>query len=331
MTLLLRPDPADALLLDRFQHGFPLTPRPFGDVAAAVGLGETDTIARFRGMQERGLITRIGAVVAPNAIGASTLAAMRVPPERLDQVAALVSAEPCVTHNYERDNAVNLWFVVAAPTADELEATLSRIAEGTGLPVENLRLERAFHLDLGFPLAGPRSAPHRQRLGEPDLDRIADGDADILAAIEDGLALVPRPYQAVGKETGLTEETVIERLKALRDAHVIRRFGVVVRHRALGIGANAMAVWAVDPASVDAVGERLAQEPGVNLCYRRHMTAEWPFNLYCMVHGRSREDAFGVIERLDAIAAEARDRAVLFSRRCFKQTGARFSSVRSAA
>lgn len=331
MTLLLRPDPADALLLDRFQHGFPLTSRPFGDVAAAVGLGEADTIARFRSLQERELITRIGAVVAPNAIGASTLAAMRVPPERLDEVAELVSAELCVTHNYERDNAVNLWFVVAAPTAGELDATLARIAEGSGLPVENLRLERAFHLDLGFPLAGAVSAPHRRRLGDPDLERIADGDADILAAIEDGLALVPRPYKAVAEENGLTEATVIGRLRALQDAHVIRRFGVVVRHRALGIGANAMAVWAIDPASVDAVGERLAGEPGVNLCYRRRMTEEWPFNLYCMVHGRSREEALGIIERLDTIVAAAGQRAVLFSRRCFKQTGARFSAARSAA
>lgn len=244
----------------------------------------------------------------------------------------MVNAEPCVTHNYARDNAVNLWFVVAAPTAGELDATLARIAEGSGLPVENLRLERAFHLDLGFPIADSASAPHRRSLGEPDLAAIEDGDAAILAAIEDGVALVSRPFRAVGEETGLTEDKVIERLRALHDASVIRRFGVVVRHRALGIGANAMAVWAVDPASVDMVGERLAGEPGVNLCYRRRMTDDWPFNLYCMVHGRSRAEALAVIDRLDAIAAPAaKGSAVLFSTHCYKQTGARFSAARNAA
>lgn len=332
MTLLFRLDPVDNLLLDRFQHGFPLVQRPFEYVGAAVGLGELDTVARFQHLKDLGLITRIGAVVAPNAIGASTLAAIRVPPARLAEVAALVSAEPCVTHNYARDNAVNLWFVVAAPTADELDSTLARIGERTGLEVLDLRLERAFHLDLGFPIADAAAAPHRRALGDPDLSAIEDSDAAILAAIEDGLALSSRPYLAAGEEIGLAEDRVIVRLDALCRANVIRRFGVVVRHRALGIGANAMAVWAIDPSSVDMVGNRLAREPGVNLCYRRRTSREWPFNLYCMVHGRSREEARAVIERLDAVAAAAaRERAVLFSTQCYKQTGARFSAARSAA
>ena len=144
--------PRERELINAWQRGFPLEPRPFRRIAAAFWESETEVMARVRSLIKRDIVSRVGAVVTPTTAGASTLAAMAVPPDRLDEVAAVVDAEPAVNHNYEREHAVNLWFVVAASDAEEVRATLDRIAKATGLSVIDLPLEKAYHIDLGFPI-----------------------------------------------------------------------------------------------------------------------------------------------------------------------------------
>jgi DNA-binding Lrp family transcriptional regulator len=146
-------DALDRRLLDDFQRDFPLTPRPFAALAERLGIDETAVLERLRRLQEQGAITRIGAVVTPHRAGWSTLAAMAVPEEELDEVAALVSGYPEVNHNYEREHRLNLWFVVAAPSPERVAAILAEIEHRTGLEVLNLPLEEAYRLDLGFALS----------------------------------------------------------------------------------------------------------------------------------------------------------------------------------
>ncbi|MCB1471743.1 MAG: Lrp/AsnC family transcriptional regulator [Rhodobiaceae bacterium] len=326
------PDTADRILLDRFQHDFPLVAHPFAAVGEAAGVDEAEAIARYRVMQSGGLLTRIGAVVAPNTLGASTLCAMDVPAAGLERTAELVNAEPGVNHNYEREGTPNLWFVVTAASEGDLEATLARIAAQSGYSVRDLRLEEPFHLDLGFPVFGSNGKATRRKLPIARSDAIEPGDRDLLGAIEDGLPLCERPYEAVANEIGTGEAEVLASLQRLCEAGVIRRFGVVLRHHRLGITANAMAVWDIPDDAASQIGNALAACDGVTLCYRRRRAHDWPFNVYCMVHARSRAAAQDVIAKLHAIASpHARGHAVLFSRHCFKQTGARFSRTGRAA
>ena len=139
-------------LLDGFQKEFPLDPRPFRAIAERLGCDEDAVLDLLGRMKDAGLITRVGPVFAPHRAGASTLAAMAVPIERLDEVATLVSEYEEVNHNYEREHSFNLWFVLAAPDAARVAEVLEEIAERTGIPVMDLPLEEAFHIDLGFPL-----------------------------------------------------------------------------------------------------------------------------------------------------------------------------------
>lgn len=139
-------------LLDEFQRDFPLVPRPFAAIADRLGVDEMAVIELFQILRQEGVVARIGAVVEPNRVGASTLAAMAVPDGRLAEIAAMVSAYAEVNHNYEREHAFNLWFVVAAPTRARLEAVLAEITTRTGLEVLDLPLVEPFKLDLGFPL-----------------------------------------------------------------------------------------------------------------------------------------------------------------------------------
>lgn len=145
-------DDIDRQLVDRYQRDFPLVAAPFADIAADLGLAEDDVIARLGRLKEKGAISRVGAVVRPNVVGVSTLAAMAVPPERLTEIAAIVSAQSEVNHNYEREHALNLWFVAVAKDAAALEAALKRIERKTGFTVVDLPLVEAYHIDLGFPL-----------------------------------------------------------------------------------------------------------------------------------------------------------------------------------
>ena len=320
----------DQRLIEGWQRNFPILSRPFSVIGESVGLAEDAVIHRYAALRETGIISRIGAVVAPNTLGASTLAAMAVPSEQLDVVAHLVSAEPSVSHNYCRENPMNLWFVVTGPDAQAVEATITGIEKRTGLPVNDLRLVEAYHLDLGFALDDAVGSGPRQVLRKPDPAAIRPGDRELVAAIETGLPLASRPFLPISALTGMTEDAILERLSALVKAAVISRFGVVVKHRALGYRTNAMAVWDVADEATLRLGEAFGGEPGVTLCYARRRTESWPFNLYCMVHARRREDALAVIDRLNGIVsktagANPRNHAVLFSTRCFKQTGAKLS------
>ena len=139
-------------LLNDFQRDFPLTPKPYADLAERLGVSEAEVLAVLRELTEDQTISRVGAIIPPNAVGASLLAAMAVPVERLVEVAAWVSGLPEVNHNYEREHRLNLWFVVTASDARALERVLRRIETYTGLPVLRLPLLEEFHIDLGFPL-----------------------------------------------------------------------------------------------------------------------------------------------------------------------------------
>ena len=151
-------------------------------------------------------------------------------------------------------------------------------------------------------------------------------DRRLLAALEGGLPLVTRPYAVLAERAGLTEAAVIDRLRSLLQAGVIKRLGLVVRHHELGYRANAMTVWDVPDARVDRVGTALAAAPDVTLCYRRpRRLPGWPYNLFAMVHGRERP---AVLERIAGLRAEHGledvPHSVLFSTRRFKQRGARY-------
>lgn len=150
--LLERLDALDRRLLDDFQSGIPLAPRPFALMAEQLGVAEAEVIARLQRLTEAGAVSRVGPVFRPRQVGASTLAAMAVPPERLAEVATLVNGFPEVNHNYEREHDFNLWFVLTAPDQTRLVRVLDEIGRRAGLPVLDLPMLAEYHIDLGFPL-----------------------------------------------------------------------------------------------------------------------------------------------------------------------------------
>ena len=320
-------DDLDLRLLDGFQRDLPLVPQPYAAIAVRLGTAEAEVIARLRHLLAAGRISRIGATCRPNTAGASTLAALRVPAHRLDEVAALVGREAGVNHSYQREDDWNLWFVATAPDAEALAASLERIEATTGLHVLSLPLIRAFNIDLGFPLTGPRRAMALDR--PADLSVLRDSDRALMQALSTGLPLVPRPFAALGHDLGASEAQVIARIRALAEARILTRVGIIVRHRALGWRENAMVVWRMPEHAIEEAGTALAQVPGVTLCYqRRTVPGLWNWPLFCMIHARTRPEAMKVLEGARALPSlRGVPHRILFSTRCFRQRGATIAEV----
>lgn len=325
---------SDAVLIETLHGGFPLTERPFAEVARRLNMGETQVIERLHRLLARGLLSRFGPLYQiERAGGLFVLAAMAVPESDFDQVAALLQTMPEVAHNYRREHALNMWFVVAAETPEGAQAALGRIAQATALKVWAFPKEREYHVELRLPLraaAGGEDAPLPKAPPRPGprpgvAQPLSDFERTLVAATQSGLPLVERPYEAVGAVVGTDALTVRLTLEDLLARGVIRRIGAVPHHVRLGFTANGMSVWDVDDAKVDELGEAVGRLPGVSHCYRRPRHApEWPYNLFAMVHGRSREAVYAQARAIAELLGPAcRSHDILFSSAVLKKTGLR--------
>ena len=152
-----------------------------------------------------------------------------------------------------------------------------------------------------------------------------DFDRQLIAATQGGLPLVPRPYDAVGQQLGVSGQQVRERLAQMLESGLIRRIGAVPNHYRLGFTANGMSVWDVDDALVDQLGERIGQLPGVSHCYRRpRRLPSWPYNLFAMLHGRSRAEVEQqAVQLRELLGSACRGHDILYSTAILKKTGLR--------
>jgi DNA-binding Lrp family transcriptional regulator len=317
-------------LLNDWQHDFPIVATPFTTIGAACGVEAESVIDAYRELLADGAISRIGGVWGAGAAGAALLCAFAVPAERLDAVAAIVSADPGVNHNYEREHRHNLWFVVTGHDTTAVDESVDMLEAQTGCRALRLRMQRAYRIDLGFDLRDPMAA--RCRASAQRVRRVQPADEPLAALLEDGLPLVAKPYEAWADALRLRTEHVHGMLERWLREGTLRRFGVIVRHHEAGFRHNAMTVFDVPDDVVDACGKRLAGERGVTLAYRRERAEGWPYNLYCMVHGRDRSEVEAAIGAAIARSGlQARACAVLFSRRRFKQAGARYFRRRRVA
>ncbi|MDP3539294.1 MAG: AsnC family transcriptional regulator [Azonexus sp.] len=314
-------------LLNEFQRDFPLCPAPFAELAARLGVAEKAVLSSLEKLRREGKISRVGAVFAPKRIGASTLAAMAVAPESLGAVAAAVNRFPEVNHNYEREHRYNLWFVVTAASEGRLQATLGAIEKAAGHALMALPLVEEFHIDLGFCMQGEK--PKRVAAVQTVRPEAPIGEAErrLVSVLQEGLPLFIRPFALIAERIGASESEVLGRIGRWLEEGAIKRFGVVVRHRELGYTANAMLVHDIPDAQVSELGRALAEEPAVTLCYRRpRRLPDWPYNLFCMIHGRERAEVEEVIAGLrqrHGLNDCAHD--VLFSLTRYKQNGARYA------
>lgn len=327
-------DTINQRLLNDYQHTFPLVPKPFDDLARKLNTDVNSLLKRVHALKQNGTISRIGPVFKPNTIGVSTLAAISVPADELDHYAEIINRFPEINHNYEREHEINLWFVLTAGNQHQLDTTITEIEIQTGQEVLVLPLLKEYHIDLGFNLRhlnqiqsfNHQALLQNRQARETFKPKELAPARDLIEAIQGGLPLVERPYQALAEQLELCEAEVIEKLKQLISSGAIKRFGVVVRHHEVGYLANAMVVWDVSDSHVDQIGQQLGKLDCVTLCYQRpRVQPRWPYNLFCMIHGQNREEVLSCIAQLRAQQGlESVSYNILFSGKRFKQRGAHY-------
>jgi DNA-binding Lrp family transcriptional regulator len=323
--------PARAFI-NRFQGGFPIVGRPFRGVAARLGMTETDLIQMLRRLLDEGLLSRFGPLYDASRLGGSvTLAALAVPEPDFERVAGLVNALPAVAHNYRREHALNMWFVVASERPEGVAECLSTIAGLTGLQVYNLPKLHEFYLGLWLELdAAGRvdTVPVPLAQAAAPAGPLSPLQQRIVAATQAGLPMVAEPYAQLAAELDLSLEGVTGALDDMLASGIIRRIGAVPNHYRLGLRGNGMTVWDVPDERVVELGERIGRLDFVSHCYQRpRHPGVWPYNLFAMVHGRDREAVLDKAERLRLALGDAvRAHDVLFSSAVLKKTGLRLAA-----
>ena len=324
-------------LIDEWQGGFPLCERPFAEVAERLDASEDAVLEALRELLANGTLTRFGPLYQIERLGgAFSLAALQAPEADFERIARIVNDFPEVAHNYRRNHAFNMWFVLATETPAGMNDIVERIAAATGMPVFNFLKEREYFIEARFavgagrvensaPLAKHPSPPTPLPQGERGVS--AQALRPLILATQAGLPLTPQPYHAIAAQLNSDAETVMAGLQALLGAGAIRRIGVVPNHYRIGYAANGMTVWDVADEVVDELGERVGALEFVTHCYRRprHLP-DWPYNLFAMAHGASRDEVAAKADRIADILGDAcRARDILYSTRILKKTGLRLS------
>lgn len=339
-------DTIDRHLLTRMQKEFPLAARPFQVLGQELDLLEDETLQRVRSLKERRLIRRIGGILDTKSLGFhSILAAMKVPPEKLEEVARFVSSYPGVTHNYARNHPIDLWFTLIAPSEESLEGVLDEIAARTGIRPLKMPTLQLFKIGVKLDLSegkapggseveepGPPESREDEEAGSagsqrvehrPVTDPIRDippEDRQVLRQLQGDFPLVERPYRALGQRISMDEVEVLARVSSYLQRGWIRRLAAVLYHRRAGFTANAMVGWAVPSEDVERVGKMFAAQPKVSHCYERPTyPPEWPYNVFTMVHGRSQEEVEDIVKNM-ASSTGITEYRPLFSTREFKKT-----------
>jgi siroheme decarboxylase len=299
-------DELDKRLLNEMQFDFPLTDSPWEALGEGVGLGGEEVLSRVRSLKTSGIIRQISAIFDTKALGyASTLAAARIPEDRLDAAAAVVSGHPGVSHNYKRDAEFNLWFTLAVPPGESLDEHLKRMADDARFE-DYLALPtiRTFGIGVKLDVAGGRGAnkadppPAKRHPHNGKRVALTGDDRAYIRALQEDLPLVDHPFGQACQALGVGFDELRDWMLKMQQAGAMRRFAAILRHRQAGFVANGMVVWRVPDERIQQAGVLAAQVPEVSHCYQRPCSDAWPYNLYTMIHARSEPDCQGVIDRL---------------------------------
>ncbi|MCW3130934.1 MAG: AsnC family transcriptional regulator [Methanophagales archaeon] len=325
-------DTLDKELLQHLQDKFPLAKRPWAEIGKRLGITEEEVLSRSERLSSDGVIRKLRTILNGQKVGgcASTLMAMRVPAEKMEKVVSIVNEYMSVTHNYQREHDYNLWFTVTTCGGKDLRSTVDEIKGRTGIPdsdVLDLPTTRVFKVDVRFKFTDFKDDSDRNEISIPNErtkmnkdDEPNETDQAILRAAQEGLPVVKEPFAGIAREVGISQDEVIARLKRLISNGVIKRLGISINQRKVGIVANAVVAWRVPQEQVERVGKMLSSYKEVTHCYERvTIPGKWEHNLFTVIHGYNRESVEEMAKRLSEVVGIS-DYLVLFSNEQFKRT-----------
>ena len=319
-------DEVDKRVMNLMQGRFPLERRPYARVAALAEVTEDEVLSRVQHLIDERIIRQVTPIFDTRALGySSMLVAAKVDAENPHRPAQIINSHPGVSHNYLRNHEFNLWFTIATEPDSKLglEGTLEVLQRLTGAEsIRQLPTLTLFKINMDLEMVGDTDALSTAAIAAPprELEPIELDDLDIavIRELQGDMPVVPEPYQPAAEALGLPVERLLEHLEGMRERGALRRVAAILYHRRAGFSANGMGVWKVPDERIDEIGPQMAAYRGISHCYQRPTYPDWPYSVFTMAHGRSKEECDAILDRI-AEETGIDERAVLYSSTEFKK------------
>jgi len=319
-------DDLDRKLLNLMQGSFPIASRPYRHVAELAEVPEAEVMRRVQHLLDKRIIRQVTPIFDTRALGySSMLVAAKVDADNPHRAAAVINEHPGVSHNYLRNHDFNLWFTIATEPDSKLglQGTLDVLAREAGAEsVRQLPTLKLFKIRMDLEMEGDTqalaSAVQATEPIELDPQPYDELDIAVIRALQGDMPVVEEPYAAAAAEVGLPQERFLDHLAGMQERGILRRVAAILYHRRAGFSANGMGVWKVPDEQILEIGRKMAAVRGISHCYQRPTYEDWPYSVFTMAHGRSKEECDAV---LDAIAEQTgvHERATLYSSTEFKK------------
>jgi siroheme decarboxylase len=319
-------DDLDKRLLNLMQGKFPIAPRPYQAVAGEAGIEEHEVIERVQKLLEERIIRQVTPIFDTRALGyCSMLVAAKVDPENPWRAANVINEHPGVSHNYLRNHEFNIWFTIATEPDSKLglDGTLDVLAREAGAEsVRQLPTLKLFKIRMDLEMEGGTDALSKAvevaPPAETERQPYDEFDIAVIRATQGDMPVIPEPYAPAAEKLGIEQAELLAHLQQMQERKLLRRVAAILFHRRAGFSANGMGVWKVPDEQIMEIGPRMAAFRGISHCYERPTYEDWPYSIFTMAHGRSKDECDAI---LDAIAADTgvTERATLYSSTEFKK------------
>jgi DNA-binding Lrp family transcriptional regulator len=319
-------DDVDKRLLNLMQGSFPLAPRPYAEVARLAEIPEDEVLKRVDRLLRERIIRQVTPIFDTRVLGyKSMLVAARVDAENPHRAAAIVNAHPGVSHNYLRNHDFNMWFTVAVEPDSKLglDGTLEVIQRETGADsIRQLPTLRLFKIRMDLEMEhgtdALASAAEAVDYREPEAIELSELDVAVIKALQGDMPVLEEPYAPAAEQLGISQRQLLDHLESMRERKALRRVAAILFHRRAGYSANGMGVWRVPDDRILELGPMMASFRGISHCYQRPTYEDWPYSVFTMAHGRSKEECDAILDSIEE-ASGIGERATLYSSTEFKK------------
>lgn len=289
-------------ILYKIQSAFPLTKRPFLELAKELNVSEDEILNIIKEQKEQGIIRQTSAIFDTKRLGyKSSLVAFKVSPQKIEQAAKVINSHPGVSHNYLREHDFNIWFTLAVAPDSKLglERTIDILKEQSGA-YESIILPtlKLFKISVKMDTTGKGAKKEKVAKRNYKELKLTPKHIEAIKELQKDIELVNEPFLKTTKKLGISYDELFTLANELKEAGVMRRFAAILRHRKAGFNANAMTVWEAPKEKAQELGKQLASFSAVSHCYLRPSYPNWPYNLFAMVHAKTEEESESIIAEM---------------------------------
>ena len=309
-------------ILYELQKNFPLSKRPFLDIANKLGINEKEVLNIVKKEKNDGIIRQTSAIFDTKRLGyKSSLVAFKVEEKDIDDAVAILNSHPGISHNYERNHTFNIWFTLAVPPDSllgleksvEILSKMCKAKEYIILPTLKL-----FKIAVKLDTTG--KAQKREKVTKKSFKDIELSDLHkrVIALAQEDIPLTKEPFLEIINKLEIDYDTFFTALNELKNGGYMRRFATILNHRKAGFNANAMVVWDINENIAEEMGKKLASFSAVSHCYLRPKFPNWRYNIFSMVHGKTKEETNSIVKEMEK-EIEFNENRYLYSSREFKK------------